>query len=183
MIATPKSCWEIDIRPSITETLLSWCLVQQRTDRMLVVVRTERQKRTEQFRTSGEVQRQTETLFAKYILESFLASAWPGTELMDHPARVYVIEFGEATKDIIVNTEPDLRNWLHNRSRPLPEDLCLFSMKSSSPTLVSVTHEGLFWLLADKAPKLDGKRKAKLNPQELFWTGKYFCTPWSEKKG
>jgi hypothetical protein len=146
---------------------------------MLVVVRMEQDDKTGRYSTLRELEQLTKTLFGPNVLEDFQASAWPGTELIKHPANVYVVRFDESIAELILSTEPDLMKWLHVKTPPLPEDICLFNSSADSPTLVSVTHEKLFWIIAEQKPKLAGVRETNLPAEKLFWQGKYFCRPWA----
>jgi hypothetical protein len=162
-----KKCWSIN--PQQSRELLTWCLRSQKVDRMLVVVRME------QHATPRELEQGVRRLFGKNLLDDFNATAWPGTELIGHPAHVFVVKVDELIADLIVRTQPDLTKWLHAGNPPLPEDICLFASGADAPALVSVTHEKLFWVIAEQNPKLEGLRETTLRPDELFWQGKYFC--------
>ena len=116
------------------------------------------------------------------MLEDFRASEWPGTKLIGHPGHVFVVKFDESIAEVILRTEPDLTKWLYSSNRPLPEDMCLFNSSADAPTLVSVTHEKLYWMIAEQKPKVTGVRESKTRPEELYWPGKYFCRPWTKGK-
>lgn len=178
MTAKTKRCWSVEPAVQASRELLSWCLSQQNVDRMLVVVRMEQHDKKKSYSTVPEVERRTKALFEPNLLEDFQASAWPGTELIKHSAHVFVVRFNESIAEVILRIEPDLTKWRHPSNRPLPEDICLFNSNASSPTLVSVTHEKLFWIIAEQKPKLAGVRETNLRDEKLFWHGKYFCRPW-----
>lgn len=116
-----------------------------------------------------EIDRRTTTLFGPNVLEDFQASAWLGT-VIKHPAHVYVARFDESIVGLISSTEPDLTKWLHVKAPHLPKDICLFNSSADSPTLVSVTHEKLFWIIAAQKPKLASE--TNLPAEKLFWQGK-----------
>ncbi|CAN5760792.1 hypothetical protein BH20ACI3_BH20ACI3_25100 [soil metagenome] len=106
-----------------------------------------------------------------------------GYNLVDgHPAHVFVIKFDESIAEVILRTQPDLAKWLHTGNPPLPEDICLFNSSADTPTLVTVTHEELFWVIAEQKPKLAGVRETSDRPNELFWPGRHFCRPWTKGK-
>src|SRR6267142_5558080 len=116
MTASTNKCWSVDPSAQVSRELLSWCLIQQSVDRMLVVVRMEQHDKTGSYSTPVEIERRTTTLFGPNVLEDFQASAWPGTELINHPAHVSLITFDESIAEMILSTEPDLTKWLHTRN-------------------------------------------------------------------
>lgn len=171
----PKKCWSVNLRAESSRELLSWCLNHQQVDRMLVVVRMEQDDKTGRYSTLRELEQLTKTLFGPNVLEDFQASAWPGTELIKHRAHVSLVRFDESIAEVILRTEPDFTRWRHPSNLPLPEDICLFNSSADTPTLVSVTHEELCWIIVEQKPKLDGVRETNFGPEKLFWQGKYFC--------
>jgi len=180
MTANSKKCWRVDLRVLSARELLFWCLDQQSVDRMLVVVRMEQQGN--RYFTPRELKQLPKSLFGREVLDDFRASDWPGTKLIGHPAHVFVIKFAASIAEVILRTEPELNKWLYPSNRSLPEDMCLFNSTADTPTLVSVTHENLYWIIAEQKPKLEGVRESKTRPEELFSPGKYFCRPWTKRK-
>ena len=180
MTANSKKCWRVDLRVLSARELLFWCLDQQSVDRMLVVVRMEQQGN--RYFTPRELKQLPKSLFGRDVLDDFRASDWPGTKLIGHPAHVFVIKFSASIAEVILRTEPELNKWLYPSNRSLPEDMCLFNSTADTPTLVSVTHENLYWIIAEQKPKLEGVRESKTRPEELFSPGKYFCRPWTKRK-
>lgn len=180
MTANSKKCWRVDLRILPARELLSWSLNQQSVDRMLVVVRMEQQGN--RYLMPRELKQLTKSLFGRHVLDDFHASEWPGTKLIGHPAHVFVINFDESIAEVILRTEPELNKWLYPSNRALPEDICLFNSSGDTPTLVSVTHENLYWIIAEQKPKLAGVRESKTRPEELYPPGKYFCRPWTKAK-
>ena len=180
MTANSKKCWRVDLRVLSARELLFWCLDQQSVDRMLVVVRMEQQGN--RYFTPRELKQLPKSLFGRDVLDDFRASDWPGTKLIGHPAHVFVIKFAASIAEVILRTEPELNKWLYPSNRSLPEDMCLFNSTADTPTLVSVTHENLYWIIAEQKPKLEGVRESKTRPEELFSPGKYFCRPWTKRK-
>jgi hypothetical protein len=76
----------------------------------------------------------------------------------------------------MLRVQPDITKWIHNGSRPLPEDLCVFLYGARLPFLVSVTHEGDVWLLAPTNPLGKGVREEKrAKPNRFIYPRKYFC--------
>ena len=174
MAANTKRTWSVDLREQPSRELLFWCLNQQSVDRMLVIVRMVQGKKGG-YSTPRELEQLPSTLFGSAVLKRFLASAWPGTELIGHAGHVFLVKFDESVAELILRTQPDLTKWLHAGNPSLPEDICLFNSSADTPTLVSVTHEDLFWIISEKKPELTGVRESEVRPEELFWPGKYFC--------
>lgn len=180
MTASSKKCWRVDLRILPARVLLLWSLNQQSVDRMLVVVRMEQQGN--RYFMPRELKLLTKSLFGRHVLDDFHASEWPGTKLIGHPGHVFVINFDESIAEVILRTEHDLNKWIYPSARALPEDICLFNSSADTPTLVSVTHENLYWIIAEQKPKLAGVRESKTRPEELYSPGKYFCRPWVKAK-
>ncbi len=181
MTANTKKCWSLNLRVQPSRELLSWCLNQHNIDRMLVVLGMEQQQGNRYF-TQRELKHLPKTLFGPNVLEDLRASEWPGTKLIGGAAHVFLVKFDESIAEVILRTEPDLTKWLYRSNRPLPEDMCLFNSSADSPTLISVTHEKLYWIITEQKPKLAGVRESKMRPEELYWRGKYFCRPWTKGK-
>lgn len=127
-----------------------------------------------------------ERLLGPHVRECFLASGWPGTELFRQASLVYMLTFNENVKDLVVQVEPNLNKW-NAFDAGLPEDLCLFRLGEPHPIFISVTHEGLAWLLTNKKPTLQGVSlekvvdSEKLRHESMAFPGKYFCRPWRGK--
>ena len=147
---------------------------------MLVAVRMEQQGN--RYFTPRELQQLPRSLFGRNVLDDFRASEWPGTKWIGHPGHVFVVRFDESVAEVILRTEPRLNKWLYPSNRPLPEDICLFNSSADAPTLISVTHENLYWLLAEQNPKLAGVRESKTPPAELYSPGQYFSQRWTKRK-
>lgn len=178
MAANTERTWSVDLQVQPSRELLFWCLNQQSCDRMLVVVRMVQGEKGG-YSTARELEELPSALFGSDVLEKFLASAWPGTELIGHAGHVFVVKFDESIAELILRTQPDLTKWLHAGNPPLPEDICLFNSSADAPTLVSVTHEDLFWIISEKKPELTGVRESEVRSEELYWSGKYFCREWA----
>lgn len=166
--------WELDARAASLGEITSWCLRERGVDRMLVALRLERRGNKWRYASPAAGERVT-LLFGPHIITGFQASEWLGTQLSGHPGYVYVIRFDEDVRDGVVNTEPSLDKWLHNRPDPLPEDICLFNEADPNPALVSVTHEGRAWLISDHTPAIAGIHPSKFRLDELFPSTRYFC--------
>ena len=175
MGANTKKCWSLNLHLQPSRELLSWCLEQQSVDRMLVVVRMEQDDKTQAYSTPRNLEQLPRILFGTNVLEDFRASAWPGTELIGHPAHVFLVKFDESVAEVVLRTQPDLSKWRHVGNPPLPEDICLFNSSADTPTLVTVTHEELAWIIAEQDPNLMGVRESNVRVDELVWDGKYFC--------
>jgi hypothetical protein len=90
------------------------------------------------------------TIFGKCILRAASAKAWPGTELIEHVAKVYVIAFNVDIQEQMIRTQKYLSGWKQSSDPPLPEDICLYRDGDPWPMLVTVTHDGDAWLFDDE---------------------------------
>jgi hypothetical protein len=68
------------------------------------------------------------TIFGKRILRVASARAWPGTELIEHVANVYVIAFDVDVQEQMIRTQMYLGGWKQSNDPPLPEDICCTTM-------------------------------------------------------
>jgi len=117
-----------------------------------------------------------ENAFGRNILDSFMVSGWPGTELIGHVSRAYLINFSEEIQYKMIRLENRLFQWIDNNKPPLPEDLCLFKQGGLYPNLISVTHEKDAWLVSEKKIQFQEAHKTKLKLSDLLvFDGKYFC--------
>lgn len=131
------------------EPVLSWCL-ERGVDRLLAVCRLRRVGNREEAAQPEVVQRVNE-LFGSRVLTRWRTHRWPGTELIDSNAWVYVVRFDAALIPAMASLSPRVFDWLHSHRPRLPEDLCLFRAGQPWPTLITITHEREgFWL--DAAP-------------------------------
>ena len=175
------TCWEADARVvSLSETM-RWCMEHHGVDRMLVALRLtqvgnkwryDEPKAAEFFRAQ----------FESYIVSGFQVIEWPGTILIDHPGFVYLLDFNEEVKEVVLRVQPSLAKWGDGEDPPLPEDICLFKESASHPVFVSRTHDLVAWLISDTEPNLQGFRKSRIPPAKLFPTGKYFCRRYKPTK-
>lgn len=165
MIST--STWKVDTAATSLSEVISWCL-SRGADRLLVAVRPGGSE-------SANVRRLVRNLFGRHILDNFHASAWPGTELSKGRGNIFVIELDETVGELMTRAEPEINKWLHITRPPLPEDVCLFKSTESYPRFVSVTHEGLAWLVSDSRPEVDGVSKSGVSIREIYFDGRYFC--------
>lgn len=166
--------WELDARAASLAEITSWCLRERGVNRLLVALRLGRQGNKWRYASPAAGER-VSLLFGPHIIAGFQASEWPGTQLSAHPGFVYVIRFGESVRSVLLNTEPSLDRWLHNRPDPLPEDICLFKESAPHPTVVSVTHESRAWLISDHTPPIADIRPSRFRLDELFPSTRYFC--------
>jgi hypothetical protein len=167
--------WRINLDRAELRVLLDWAVRRHKADRVLMVIRAEKH---------GKGWRPLDPLAFEWItkqltpfsVKSFLAKGWPGTLLSDSLAFVHVFKFDKRVRDILLQTEARLQNWLHNRDVPLPEDICLFRADATLPVLMSVTHEGSAWLIDDHRPRLAGL-SADFAPRKesYIFSGEYFC--------
>jgi hypothetical protein len=166
-------CWENSGEVFLSE-ILDWCLNEHKVDTLLVTSRAFTKRGSEKYTFEKGVERTVKSLFGNELIERLDVNGWPGTELIHHIGRVYVIRFDEKVRKRIVETEKELFGWRNNRS--LPEDICVFRGGSKLPVLVSVTHERDAWVLSNKKSRPPGFRKCSFGLENLFiWDGPYFC--------
>jgi hypothetical protein len=172
-------CWENKGTVFLDE-VLEWCIRQNRVDTLLVTSRPSGNKQ-EGFSLDPSVEGTVQSIFGSKVVESFLATAWPGTELITpngrrrrHVGKVYVIRFDEAVMKKMVAVENELFRWLHS-SQSLPEDICVFRSGARLPLLSSVTHERDAFILSRSA-RPPGFQKSDLEPRHWYvWNGPHFC--------
>ena len=88
-------------------------------------------------------------IFGDSVIRAANATAWPGTEVIGHVGRVYVVAFGTTVQRRMIKIQKYLSGWKQSNDPPLPEDICLYRQGDASPLLVSVTHDGDAWLFDD----------------------------------
>ena len=157
--------WEVASNARIEE-ILDWCARSKRADRLLLVARLKdvRQK----VLSDASVETVVEDLFGERVLKKRLARKWPGSELFDSRALVYIIDFDATLIRPMAELGPLLSDWRHSHEPPMPEDPCLFRHGDDWPVFVSVTHEGDAWALSRGRPPF-GKGKAfEFKPENLM---------------
>lgn len=169
-------CWSLDSSVRFS-TVSHWCLSNHQVDRLLVSTRLD-QDAPKRGLLAPRVHGSIEQIFAGRIVTTLFATAWPGTELVDHCGLVYVIRFDEDLSMRIAAFQDCISKWTQWHEPPLPEDLCLFREGDELPVLVSVTHEGDAWLVTDRGLTLEGVERAPLSlAQLLIPRGQFFVTP------
>lgn len=136
------NCWDVEPEASLSE-LAALCIAYREVDRLLVTARSavSLPDTLDEPRVEGAVG----NLFGDRLLESFWASAWPGTSLSNSASRIYVTAFGDDVAARMSETEDRLPSWNQWHDPPLPADLCLYRAGDEWPVLVSVTHQGEGW--------------------------------------
>ncbi len=168
------NCWQCDIRSVSLEKAFAWALSTAKTDRLLFTMRLSEGREKKRL-APANVEKNVEKLFGDYLIDSFWASGWPGTELLGHKGRVWVTKFDETVLTLVLATQPDFSLWRNNASLPLPEDLCLLKQGNRYPTLVSVTHENGAWFFGPSKPAFTGLRKEPSLLPDFIFSEKYFC--------
>ena len=140
-------CWDVSREVSFDE-ISSWCLRAREVDRLIVAVRPyiDRRDRVE---FDARIEESVFRVFGSSVIRSTYATAWPGTELIEHAGRVYIIKFDSDLARQISKEMNRLSGWVQRNDPPLPEDLCLYREGEAWPVLVSVTHDGDAWLYDD----------------------------------
>jgi hypothetical protein len=161
--------------------IVNWCVDAESANRMLVALRLER-RHGQWLPICSGLDIKVERLFGKSIVDKFFANAWPGTELIRHPGLVYIIALDSKAEEMLCNLESSLRNWHHNNTPPMPEDLCIFREGSGYPIFGSCTHEQDAWFLHPTRPGVKGVKMSRSSMDELIIPkGRYFCRTWGSK--
>lgn len=140
--ATSIHCWELEPSASLA-SVLDWCMTVKTANRLLLTARAS----VSDAGTLDEpaVDAVTRDLFAESLLDTFWASAWPGTLLHRGASRIYVVALDTDVCARVERTENRLRFWHQWHAPPLPSDLCAYREGADHPALVSMTHEGEGW--------------------------------------
>lgn len=141
-------------RETRLDALLEWCIAHHHANRMLVATRLDTASANMALLWPG-VLATMRSLFTGYVLESFLASSWPGTELVDHDGVVFLVRLDVSLVEPMSRTGPRLFDWVGPHDPSLPEDICVFRRGDPWPILLSVTHESDAWIIAAEAPPFD----------------------------
>jgi len=179
------TCYTIQPKQPNVGKVLRWCWEEGKVDRMLLALRLERNRARwqascpQQYRTTLE-------LFGDSVINEELASGWPGTTLHGAPGLVLLVRFDEAIQRIVSKAGPRFSDWMPDEKRSLPEDICLFRVGASCPTLITTTHENDAWLLTEKEVELAGVSKCRADEahdvMHSFFDGPWFCRRWRGKK-
>lgn len=145
--ANPPSCWDVTQSASL-DAILTWCLRERHADRLLMATRLDTDASGHPLLVP-EVEVVAKKLFGRAIRRTLLATAWPGTQLIEHPGRVFVIDFDNHVRRTMVETENRLGGWNQWHAPPLPEDICAYREGDPYPCLVSVTHDDDAWIVHD----------------------------------
>lgn len=156
------------------DRLFSWCRAEQGVDRLLCVVRLDREGHRRV--VPPDIEARVTSLFEGQVIASFLAGAWPGSRLVGHRARVTIVRFESDVARRVLEAGPLLWDWTHANPASLPEDLCLFRQGAELPAFFSVTHEGMSWAVSSSAPPFGEPRPVELSREELMIpTGEFYC--------
>lgn len=154
----------------------------QGADRLLFVTRLWRKRRA-WIPDSAELLNSIYGLFNENIIDSYLVSKWPGTRLIGHPGRVFIVKLDRNVVSRIVAEEGRLTGWLQSDEPPLPEDLCVFKSGANWPFMVTTTHEEEGWFFGESNLRLPGLTYSKLTIEFMRqhgWLGNdsNFCERW-----
>jgi hypothetical protein len=177
--AMTVTCWESFAHDASFAEIMRWCLKHHAVDHLLLVLR--RQQIGNKWRYADEkAGERFHSTFNPYVVTGFATQEWPGTKASE-PAFVYVLNFNDEVRELVLQTEPSLEKWLHS-GHSLPEDPCLFRASDSHPILVTSIHHDVAWLISDKNPDLKGFKPAAYPPSSLFPEGKYFCRKYKKTR-
>lgn len=168
-------CWDV-ARSASLDDVLRWCLERRSVNRLLLATRLDQDALSPTLLVP-EVEVAVRQLFGDSVLCESFASKWPGTQLIGHSGKVYLVEFNAEMKDRMVRIENSFGGWTDRHKPPLPEDICLFRLGDELPALVSVTHDSDAWLLDDGPiePVLAGKSVIPLPSDLLPSAPTFFC--------
>lgn len=150
---TLPRCWDVS-RTASVETLLTWCLDVRKVDRLLLATRLDKESPTATL-LEPDVESSVHDLFSDRLLEVSLATAWPGTQLIGHAGKVYLVEFDRTVLRRMVAAENRLGAWTQWNKPPLPEDVCVYRAGDAAPVLVSVTHDNDAWIFHNEDVSVD----------------------------
>jgi hypothetical protein len=149
--------WKLGEDASIRE-VLTWCIRDRLADSILLATRIDTDS-AERSLLEPKVDASVHMIFAASIRRTTWATAWPVTQLIGHPGRVYIIELNSEVVRRMSEVQDRLFGWTQYNDPPLPEDLCAFHVGDSLPSLVSITNEGDAWLLHERQPDVDAARE------------------------
>ena len=148
MSSEKPQCWDIDREASFAE-ISSWCVKRRQVNRLIVSVRSALDI-NDRREFDPRIEHSVARIFGKNIIRTTFATAWPGTMLIGHVGKVYVIAFDMRVQRRMSDVKKHLSGWKQSNNPPLPEDICLYREGDAWPVLVSVTNDGDAWLLDDK---------------------------------
>ncbi|HSG40192.1 MAG TPA: hypothetical protein VLE27_11185 [Thermoanaerobaculia bacterium] len=137
-------------------------------DRLLLAAQFDTGYKRKRVLAEPEVEGVVTSLFADRVLERRLVRRWPGTEMSESLALVFVIDFDPGLIQPMAKLGPLLENWRHSNTPPLPEDLCLFRQGDEWPVLISVTHERDAWILSEDRPPFCTGEPFDFKPENLL---------------
>jgi hypothetical protein len=126
---------------------LRWCLEHRHVDRLLLAVRNFETMDGSTF-LNVAARDSTRRLFASHVIRETAALSWPGVEVYE-PAHVFLIEFSEEVRELMVTLSVSLTGWDHQHDPPLAADPCLYRRGDAWPTLISVSRLNEGWILHD----------------------------------
>ena len=159
---------------------MTWCLKKHSVDHLLFVLRREQIGNKWRY-ANPEAGERFHATFDPFVVTGFAAQEWPGTK-SSAPDFVYVLRFDEEVKELVLQTEASLKNWLHSGATPLPEDPCLFRETDPHPIFVTSIHHDVAWLLSETKPELPSFKRTEYSPRSLFPEGKYFCRKYKTRR-
>jgi len=159
--------WDLPAQVPIVE-VFEWCYKERQVDRLLLSARSELDKRKGLVLRRPSIEGLIAALFDERVLERKWVRKWPGSELVNAKAVVYLISFDASLIKHMAEVGERLEDWRHARQPPLPEDPCLFRDGDEWPVLVSVTHERDAWILSEERPSFCLKEPFEFDPDSLL---------------
>lgn len=179
--------WKLNLGLAKTLDVVNALIGSRGCDRLLLALRLERSTGSKWRPISAAAEATLELRLRPFQVRCFLASSWPGTQLIGHPGRVYVFQLTERVASIVGDLGESLSSWRHDSQPSLPEDICIFRSGENYPNLVTVTHEQDGWLIGNgKAMQACAARYCGepivVDTRRLYYGGVDFCVPFTSKK-
>jgi hypothetical protein len=152
--------WKLGADASVRD-VLTWCIEERSANRLLLTTRIDTDE-PNRVLLEPRVDENARRILGPHVQRVTWATAWPVTQLIGHPGKVYVINLNKEVVTQMSDVQDRVFGWTQWNDPPLPEDLCAFRVGESLPTLVSITHEKDAWLLHETDPHVD-------SPHEVAW--------------
>lgn len=180
-ITRSSPLWSVDCSKTGTKEVLDWCCDQEDVSHLLLVIRVDWSGK--RFRPIGDklAEERREQFFGEKLVTEFLASGWPGTALVRHPALVGIFEFDSSVRQTITRVGPRFWDWYGPDRGKLPEDICLFSDQGKRLVFASNTHKLDGWVFTRKRPPFGVRTSAWIRSdfKKFVFSGPFFCRRWS----
>lgn len=175
--------WSVDCSKTGTDEVLDWCSEQEAVSHILLVVRLDRRGKVWRPIADKQAEENRQRFFDPKLVTEFLASGWPGTALVRHPALVGVFDYDLTLKRTIARIGPRFSDWYGPDRRKLPEDICVFASEGERLVFASVTHDLDGWVFTKKCPPFGAPTPGWIRRgfKKFIFSGPFFCRQWSSR--